>query len=166
MKGEDIKRKILEWLVDAGLTVQPSPQPPPNADWALTATTPPPLRVNLTLLGRGDIVAAGIGVRFSPPHMEALRGLDAEERVRFSAELMRSVAQLCPPCRIALQGPLHEPQGLAAEVVYTAESLDRQKLLEEVARLVNVYLVVNSLLWERFPSLHIPREGGSATTFM
>jgi len=168
---QELRDKIVSWLASAGFIVAPMQGPlPQNAEWGLGVSTPPPLQVKLRLIGlKHGIVIAGIGVNFSDIHREKLKELEDAERVSFMAELTRRLLLLCPYCRLAVQGGMLTPELIIAEIVYYAETLAKQRLLDDLARLVNIFLLVNTELMHRFPEpvLEAAKHGEpSGTSFM
>jgi len=151
---------IAGWLSSAGYLVTGSNAGlPSTAEWGLLVTTPPPMQVKLRVIGlKGDKITCNIAVSFSPRHRELVSKLDMEEKVRFSSELMLKLLSICPHCRIAIQGGLQAPQAVIAEILLDEEELTKQRLLDDVARLVNIFLAVNSMLWSLFPREHAARQ--------
>ena len=161
-RDEAGKEKLSRMLLDLGLTVAPMEKIPPNADWGIAAQTPPPTRLTLNFIGlRSGLIVAGIGVMLSEPHRRALASLEATERVRLSARLLRSIVTVCSTCRVGLHGDVSQPTGVVAELLLEPDTLTITKLSDTVSKLVNVFLVVNTVLWEAFPALHLGEGGRS-----
>ena len=162
------KDKITTWLADAGFVVAPFDAAlPSNAEWGLAVATPPPMQVRMRILGlkRGGIVV-GMGVNFSDKHREEINRLPIEERVKFSAILLDRVLSICPHCRIALHGGITSPTAVVAEILLFEEEITKQRLIDDVARLVNLFLIVNALLWEKFPHTIAPSRQHHNSSFI
>ena len=166
MNLDELRGRITSWLTAAGFIVAPHQGPlPSNAAWGLLVTTPPPLQVKVRLLCLKDGgVIAGIAINISDYHKKALEELEERERIRLSSRMIREVIKVCPYCRLGVQGPLHLPTAIIAESYLDGKALTMQRLVDDVTRLVNIFLIVNSLLWEYVP----PRMGeeGLSTQFM
>ncbi|KSW11311.1 hypothetical protein CF15_00095 [Pyrodictium occultum] len=158
--AKQAREKITAWLTDAGLVVAPLNAPmPSNAEWGLLVATPPPLQVKLRVIGlkNGDVILS-IGVNFSEQHREEVRKMPVEERVRFTAQLLERLIAVCPYCRVALNGSIDSPEAIVAEVLLSGDEVSRQRIMDGVARLVNLFLMVNAVLWERFPGTVAGKE--------
>lgn len=167
--AENLRERLASWLAGAGFIVAPGDEGlPSNAEWGLMVATPPPIQVKLRLIGlKNGLVIAGIGVNFSDLHRRELQKLSTAERSGFVASLASKIIAMCPMCRIALHGGVVNPEAIIAEIVYASDELTRQRLLDDIARLVNVFMLINMELWSRFPEAHIDaakEEGG--TTFL
>lgn len=155
MERDEIRDKLTKMLIDLGFTVAPMGRLPPNADWGLAVRTPPPTSITLNIIGlRSGLIVAGIGVMFSEPHRRAMEALKAVERVKLSAKLLRSIVMVCSTCRVGIHGQISQPAGVVAEVVLDPNTLTLSRLSDTLAMLINVFLTVNTILWEAFPSLH------------
>jgi hypothetical protein len=165
-----IRDRIVSWLASAGFIVAPADQGLPSAaQWGIMVSTPPPIQVRLRLMGlRSGLVVAGIGVNFSDVHKRELQRLEPAERSAFVAQLSSKIMLLCPMCRIALHGGLVNPEAIVAEIVYDPDNLTKQRLIDDMARLVNVFMLINMELWSRFPEAHIEaaKSQGGGTSFM
>ena len=163
---EELKGRIMGWLSTAGFIVAPHQGPlPSNAAWGLLVTTPPPLQVKVRILCLKDgNLIAGIAINISDYHRKAVGGMEERERIRLTAQMIREVLKVCPYCRLGVQGPLHLPTAIIAESYLDSRGLTMQRLVDDVTRLVNVFLIVNSVLWEYVP----PKVGeeGLGTQFM
>jgi hypothetical protein len=158
---------VLAWLGESGFLVAPlTAQLPSNAEWGLLVSTPPPLQVKLRLLGlkNGDLVF-GVGVNFSEKHVSEINKLKPEERVKLSAEIISSILSVCPYCRIALRESLANPVALISEILIKGDEASKQRLVDDAARLVNVFLIVNAILWKKFPLIEVA-EGKQSNIFM
>jgi len=170
MQAEGLRDKIASWLASAGFIVAPSDQGlPPTAEWGLMVSTPPPIQVKLRLIGlKNGLVIAGIGVNFSDLHRSELKKLPPTERSGFVASLVSKILTLCPICRTAIHGGIVDAEAIIAEIVYAPEDLTRQRMLDDLARLVNIFMLINMELWNKFPKAHLDaaqdKEGG--TTFI
>ncbi|ABM80285.1 DUF2299 domain-containing protein [Hyperthermus butylicus] len=162
--GEQLKDRIAGWLAGAGFIVVSFQGPlPSNAEWGLLVSTPPPLQVKLRVMGlRGGAVTLGIGVNISEHHRKLIEGLSIEERVRLTASMLEKLLMLCPYCRVALQGSLGSPVGIIAEIYIDGAEATKQRIVDDAARLVNIFLLINSILWKRFPATS-PERSGTAT---
>ncbi|HID04871.1 MAG TPA: DUF2299 domain-containing protein [Aigarchaeota archaeon] len=162
------KDKVIAWLTSAGFIVAPlNTALPSNAEWGLAVSTPPPVQVRLKIFGlnTGGIVI-GMGVNFSDKHREELIRLPVKERIRFSATMLDRVLSICPYCRIALQGGVTSPVALIAEILLFSDEITRQRLVDDSARLVNVFLIVNALLWEKFPHTITAPQHSQSSSFI
>ena len=158
---------VAKWLGESGFLVAPLSAPlPSNASWGLLVSTPPPLQIKLRLLGlkNGDVIV-GVGVNFSEKHVQEIKGLKPAERVKLSARILKSILEVCPYCRVALRESLLNPTAIVAEVLVSREALNRQRLVDEAARLVNVFLIVNTVLWQEFPLVEV-EESKQSNIFM
>lgn len=166
--GKDVSQDtVAKWLGESGFLVAPLAAPlPSNASWGLLVSTPPPLQIKLRLLGlkNGDIVV-GVGVNFSEKHIEEIKKLKSAERVRLSAKIIESIIDVCPYCRVALRESLLNPVAIVSEILVTREALSRQRLVDDAARLVNVFLIVNTILWQEFPLVEV-EESKQSSIFM
>ena len=166
----ELRSKLAGWLASAGLIVAPIEEKglPSNAEWGLAVSTPPPIQVKLRLLGlRGGVVVAGIGVNFAEQHRQEMMKLKPAERIVFTARLTAALLTLCPYCRIALQGGMTEPSAIVAEIVYYSDTITKQRIVDDIARLINVFLLVNALLWQQFPQTHSGKgEGREGVSFL
>lgn len=163
---EELKGRVTSWLTTAGFIVAPHQGPlPSNAAWGLLVTTPPPLQVKVRILCLKDgNLIAGIAINISDYHRKAVEEMDEKERVKLTAQMIREILKVCPHCRLGIQGPLHLPVAIIAESYLDSKGLTMQRLVDDVTRLVNIFLVVNSVLWEYVP----PKAGeeGLSTQFM
>ena len=69
------------------------------------------------------------------------------------------------PLQAWRSGPLHLPSAIIAESYLEGASLSMQRLVDDVTRLVNVFIIVNSVLWEFIPP-KVGEETGISTQFM
>ncbi len=166
MASRQVKEKLTAWLASAGFIVAPADEGLPSAaEWGIMVSTPPPLQVRMRLMGlRSGLVVAGIGVNFSDVHKRELQKLSAAERSAFVASLASKLMLLCPMCRIALHGGIVNPEAIVAEIVYDPDELTRQRLIDDMARLVNTFMLINMELWSRFPEAHIEAAKGEGGT--
>ena len=162
--GEQLKDRIAGWLAAAGFIVASFQGPlPSNAEWGLLVSTPPPLQVKLRVIGlRGGALTIGIGVNISEHHRKLNEELSIEERVKLPASMLEKLLMLCPYCRVALQGGIASPAGIIAEIYIDGAEVTKQRIVDDAARLVNAFILINSILWEKFPTTSPNR--GSATT--
>jgi hypothetical protein len=163
---EELKSKITGWLTTAGFIVAPYQGPlPSNAACGLLVTTPPPLQVKVRIvcLNDGNLIT-GIAINISDYHRKAIEEMNEKERIKLTSQMIRDVLRICPYCRLGIQGPLHLPTAIIAEAYLDSKSLTMQRLVDDVTRLVNIFLVINSILWEYVP----PKlsEEGLGTQFM
>jgi hypothetical protein len=147
---------IAGWLASAGYLVKSLSEGLPSAaEWGLSVSTPPPLQVRLRVIGlKGGNVVLSIAIGFSEDHMRMIRELKEEDRVKLSSRIFLGVLKVCPYCRLALQGGMASPTSVVAEILLDGGSVNKQRVLDDVARLVNVFFTVNSILWSTFPSAH------------
>ncbi len=166
--SSSIREKIVGWLTSAGYIVAPlQTRLPPAAEWGVAAMTPPPVQVKLRVLGlKGDLVVLGLGVNFSDTHKQLISNLPLNKRVEFTSELVGKLLAICPYCRLAVQGGLQNPTAIAAEILYYADSIEKQRLIDDAARLVNIFMLINAELWRRFPEHHVREKPSEATSFM
>jgi len=164
--SQSIREKLVSWLTSAGFMVAPADQGLPSAaEWGLMVATPPPIQVKLRIVGlKNGLLIAGIGVNFSDLHRRELQKLPEAERSSFIATLMSKILLLCPICRTALHGGIVNTEAIIAEIVYSPDTLTQQRLLDDMTRLVNVFMLINMELWGRFPQAHLDaaknKEGG------
>ena len=168
--AEETRDKLVAWLASAGYIVAPAEQGlPPQASWGLMVATPPPVQVKMRIIGlRNGAVIAGIGVNFADVHRREIMKLEPAERSSFVAGLLSGIIQLCPYCRVALQGGMLSPEAVVAEILYAGDTLSKQRVIDDMARLVNIFMYINMELWRRFPEAHIKEGGGTqpSTGFM
>ena len=158
---------VAKWLGESGFLVAPLSAPlPSNASWGLLVSTPPPLQIKLRLLGlnNGDVIV-GVGVNFSEKHVEEINKLKPAERIKLSSRILDAILRVCPYCRVALRESLANPVAIVSEILVTKESLSRQRLVDAAARLVNVFLIVNAVLWQEFPLVEV-ESSKQANIFM
>ncbi len=164
----NIRERIVGWFTSAGYIVAPlQARLPPTAEWGVAAMTPPPVQVKLRILGlKGDLIVLGLGVNFSDKHKQLINNLSLSERVEFTSELVGKLLAICPYCRLAVQGGLQSPTAIAAEILYYADSVEKQRLIDDAARLVNIFMLINAELWRRFPEHHAREKPSEETSFM
>ena len=165
----ELKTRVIEWLVRGGFRVEEPSRPlPPGADWGLDIYTPPPtLRLHLVHIAQRRGLVVGIGIGFSQEHLKGIMSLKDEDRVRLSASMMARILSVCPYCRISLQPSPNNPERVIVELGILDEALTAQGLVEAIVRLVNTFIAVNTILWERFPSvISKAAERTSETTYM
>ena len=162
-----IQDQLAGWLAAAGLIVSSMTSGlPSNASWGLTVSTPPPVRVTMRVMGlRGGQIVLGIGINLSPMHREKIMSLPPAERVAFTASLVSKLIDTCPYCRFGIQGGMNEPQAFVAEILYFNDTVEKQRLIDDISRLVNIYLLINSELWRRFPE-ETSEQARGRLTFM
>ncbi len=139
-------------------------RPPEGFEWVRDVVSETPLaRVAVRVLGSesGRLVLA-MPIGFAQQHRVLLAGLPPEERVAFISRLLYTMALLCPRCRVGLGGDPSSPEGVVAEIHYV-EAPGAQRLADDIVMLFNVYLLVNAMIWEKFPSAAAP---GQATSTM
>ena len=151
---------------DLGLRVEEpgGVRPPEGFDWVRDVVSETPVaRVALRVFGSesGRLVLA-MPVGFAQQHRALLAGLPVEERVAFISRLLYTLAMVCPVCRLGLGGEPVNPEGVVAEIHYVSAP-DAQRLADDIIRLFNVYLLVNAMIWEKFPGAATP---GQATSTM
>ena len=155
---EDVARKLLLSIEEpSGVKL------PEGFDWVRDVVAVTPVtRVSIRVMGseeRGIMVAAML-IGFAAAHREMIRSMPIEDRVAFISRLLYMVSILCPLCRIGLGGSPVDPKGIIAEIVYV-EPPGSQRLADDLVRLYNVFILVNALIWEKFPST---AESGVGTT--
>jgi len=144
--GDELRDKILAWLVEEGYEVQ-STQAPPNApvDWGLLVRVKAPILVNINVQKmRGqEKLAIVMGVRMSPAHLNAFKSKPPMERVSIVASVVGDALKMCPLCIVVHQPP--NPQEAEAFIVSREIPLwllDRRTLAEAVRVLANIYQVI------------------------
>ena len=148
------KEKITGWLMRAGFRVEEGKHPiPPEAEWGLEVFTPPPLQVHLRIFyfPRRKLIVSGIGIGLAEPHRVGVIAMSPEDRTKLSSDLLQGIMALCPHCRISMQPSPFVPERVVVEEGVLEESLEAQRLLDTMSRLVNVYILVNAILWRYFP---------------
>ncbi len=151
MGVEAVKDDVASWLRRAGFMVSELPTgQAPGALWVLGAQLGG-VRITVAGLGGVNALVFSIGIALSPQHAAAVSRLSAEERVRLSARVLRAIASVCPACRAGVQPSLAEPRAFVAQRILLLEALGPQTAVEYAMSLVNVYLAVNTVLWELAP---------------
>ncbi len=147
----DLLKSVVEKL---GLRIEePNVQPPQGFDWVRDIVAQAGnLRVVVRATGTRDRMILVMPIGFSELHRKMIQLLPAEERVKLVSRVLQAVASICPECRVGLGGTPVTPQGVVAEIHYV-EKPGEQRLADDITRLLNVYLVVNAVLWEKFPAL-------------
>jgi len=133
-------------------------EPPPGLDWVVDVVAGAPgMQVVVRVAGsdRQEKLVLVMPIGFSETHRSLIMGLEAEKRVRLVTRIIREVLRVCPYCRVGVGGTPVEPQGVVAEIHYVARP-DPQRLLDDITRLLSVFLAVNAVLWEEFPSAMQP----------
>ncbi len=160
---KNLRDRITGLLVRSGFKVEAAKPPlPPDADWGLDVSTPPPFTVNLRIFHfpQRELVVVGIGIGFAEQHRAAIAMLTPEKRAQFAAKLLTSILSICSHCRVALHPNPFSPERVVVEEGLVEEPED-QRILDSVSRLVNVFIAVNSVLWEWFPETAIPEGRGA-----
>ncbi len=129
-------------------------EPPLGLDWVLDIVAGVPgMQVVVRAAGsdkHGRLVLI-MPIGFSDVHRSLISGLPVDKRVTLVSRMLREVLRVCPYCRVGVGGTIADPQGIVAEVHYV-EKPEPQRLLDDITRLLGVFLVVNAVLWEEFPS--------------
>ncbi|AEM38442.1 hypothetical protein Pyrfu_0572 [Pyrolobus fumarii 1A] len=128
--------------------------PPPGMEWVRDIIAEGPgIRVVVRVAGseRDRRLVLIMPIGFSEVHMRLIQGLPLEERMALLARLLREVIHVCPYCRVGVGGAPTTPQGIIAEIHYVDGVPDSQRLLDDITRLISVFMAVNTVLWERFP---------------
>ncbi len=150
-----LRDAVRDYLKRWGFECREPGENPPGAEWSLDVMTPPPLNVGVKIVYlKSGVMTAVMGVRFSPEHARLVAELKEEERVRFATRMLVELLKLCPSCRIAIQPGIQQPEAVLVEAHFDPDRLERGglvELLHAVQRLVNAYILVNALLWEKFP---------------
>ncbi len=154
MTVKNIVKKALERL---GFQVMEVAAKPPGAKWAFDVVSPQPLSLRLRVAElETDVLVFGIAIVLSEEHRSAYMRLQTSERMKLTSRIILEVLRVCPYCRVMIQPRLDQLETIVAEVHhYPSHGIDERSVGEYIHRLVNVFLAVNAVLWERFP----PREG-------
>ncbi len=175
MSGDDLKSKLLSWLVDEGHEVK-GVEAPPQApvEWSMLVTVKAPLRVNIVVQKpvRVEKLALTMGVKLSPQHQSAFNALPEQERALLRAAMVEGVLAICPTCIVIPQPPAPASlEGIAVtrEVplyMLTADPamvLLRREISESVRILANTYQLIVEMLNSR---LGAPRHPQADTMHM
>jgi hypothetical protein len=158
---EDIRSRLLSWLVDEGHEVK-SAEVPPQAplEWSMLVTVKAPLRVNIVVQKpvRAEKIALTMGVKLSPQHQAAYNALPEKERALIRSGLVESLLHMCPSCIVIPQPPAPASlEGIAVtrEVpLYTLPAdpsmvVFRREVSETVRLLANAYQLIVEVLNSR-----------------
>ncbi len=160
-------QEISSWLLSEGFRVEKlEPLPRLKVAWGLNVYTPPPLVVNIKIFqpaGHEDRIVLLLGVNISPDHQRELNKLDDSERYRFMSKMLLDIIHLCPDCKFAIQPNMMSPKTIIVSKTLYYEELSRPKLVNEIVRLVNVFMAINANLWIKFP--HPLRKPQTTTTY-
>ncbi len=168
---ESIRNRVVDVLVRAGFRVEAAKPPvPPDVDWALDVYTPPPFNVHLRFFhsSQRGMLVAGIGIGLAEPHRAAIARLPPEQRVKLAARLISAIISVCPHCRLSVQPNIFSPERIVSEEG-VVDPPDPQRVLDMASRLVNVFITVNTVLWEFFPDIAVQQaeqRGGGETVYM
>jgi len=150
-----LRDAVKEYLEKWGFQCKEPGEHPPGAEWSLDVLTPPPLNVGVKIVYlKTGVMTAVMGVKFSPEHARLVGELKEEERIKFATRMLIELLKICPSCRIAIQPGIQQPEAVLVEAHLDPERLREEGLeglLHAVQVLVNAYILVNALLWEKFP---------------
>lgn len=163
---EDLKSKILSWLIDEFDVA--SEHVPPNLplEWALRVTTRGPTRITAVVQkAKGkDSIAVTLGISVSEFHKSRMRELGREERLKLIHEVHRDVLHLCPSCIVVLQVDNDVLLNVLVTRILYVENLTRQALMDAVKTVINIVPVVSGAMIARLGKAEQGRErsGGHA----
>lgn len=160
-------QQISSWLLSEGFRIEKlEPLPGLKISWGFNVYTPPPLVVNVKVFqpqGQEDKVILLLGVNISPDHQRELSKLDDNERYKFMSKMLLDIIHLCPECKFVIQPNMLSPKAIIISRTLFCNDLTKSKLIDEVVRLVNVFIAINANLWMKFP--HPPRKPPSPATY-
>ncbi len=150
-----LEKLLAETVEKLGLRLEtPDVQPPPGFTWVRDVIAEAHnLRIVVRAMGsekEGRLILA-MPIGFSQTHQQLIQMLPAEQRIKLISRMITSVATTCPHCRVGIGGTPVNPQGVIAEIHYV-EKPARQRLADDITLLLNVFLIVNAILWDQFPS--------------
>jgi len=171
-KSTDIKDTIMQWLLEEGVEVKKLEAPPHlRIKWGFDIFTPPPLRVNIKIFQPekfNDRIVILLGVQVSPVHLAELNRKNREEKVRFSAKLLKGIISVCSDCSIALQPSLVDFNTISVAKTLFHDNLTRELLVKTLINMINAYLYIIATFNEELP--HVVRDTGeqkeTSTTHM
>ena len=79
------------------------------------------------------------------------------------SKVLLDIIHLCPECKFVIQPNMLNPKAIIISRTLFCNDLTKSKLIDEVVRLVNVFIAINANLWMKFP--HPPRKPPSTTTY-
>ena len=164
MGRDDIKDKIVSWLLDENFEVK-SEQPPPNVpvEWIISVTVPAPIKTKILVQmpsAKRDRVVLTLGVAISDVHREGIRKLEPAKRLTLMTGILRDLILLCPDCFIAVQPNLIDPGGLLITKTIYLESLSRESLASGIKVLVNCFALIVARLNAELGITEPPRHRG------
>ncbi len=144
---EIVKERVIAWLAEEDFEVKVE-TPPKEApiEWAVRATSKVPAVVNIIVQqprGKEDQLVLSLGVTVSEQHYRGLMRLKETDRAKLVYETLRDLTTLCPDCIIILQPSLIDLQRLIITKVLYTSSLDREKLMNSMRTLINMFGILS-----------------------
>lgn len=171
-KSTDIKDTLMQWLLEEGVEVKKLEAPPHlKIKWGFDVFTPPPLRVNIKIFQPEkftDRIVVLLGVQVSSAHLAELSRKSKEEKIRFSARLLKGLIGVCSDCSIALQPSLVDFNTISVAKTLFHSSFSRELLVKTLINMINAYLFIIATFNEELPHVvkDIEEQKSLSTTHM
>jgi len=164
--SEELRAKVLSWLVDEGFEVKKMEVPPQAPlDWSMLVTVKVPIQVNIAIQKprESNKVIVSMGVKLSPYHQKAFNSLAEPDRLELRASLVESLLHLCPDCIVVPQPPTAttmEGMLVSRELPLTmgGEGGLRLEILRTCRVLANAYQLIVEKLNARLGTGEKPRR--------
>jgi len=167
MGKDELEEIVTKWLIEEGFTIKKlDPRFPIKVVWGLEVRTPPPLNVGFRVFKpqlRPDRLVLMLGVAISPEHLRELERLDEGKRFKFFSRLLLELIKVCNTCNVVIEPSPFNPRGITATLTLLEDhvkSSGKQGLLNEIYKILNVFIAIISYFNEVFPHVTLTKLKG------